>query len=202
VCNHGAVQKESSGPRGGDTRERLLDVAIEVLGKTPDAGMGEVAAAAGVVRRTVYGYFPSRSELVVALARRAVDEITAVLAEAAPVDKAADVAWTDFIARLWPLTHRYRVLVALRRGEFGADIHALLGTVEQSLAALVARGQDSGAFGRHLPAGSLSQAAWSAVFTLADDDLHRTEIDVSAVITTSLLMLGVPGPRAKVLAER
>ena len=131
-------------------------MAIEVLGKTPDAGMGEVASAAGVVRRTVYGYFPSRSELV----------------------------------------------VALRRGEFGADIHALLGTVEQSLAALVARGQDSGAFGRHLPAASLSQAAWSAVFTLADDDLHRTEIDVSAVITTSLLMLGVPASRAKVLAER
>ena len=197
-----AVQNEPSGPRGGDTRERLLDVAIEVLGTTPDASMGDVASAAGVVRRTVYGYFPSRSDLVVALARRAVSEIAAVLADDAPVGKAADVAWADFIAHLWPLTHRYRVLVVLRRGEFGEGIHALLGEVEQSLADLVERGQDSGAFGRHLPAGVLSQAAWSAVFTIADDDLSRMELDVSAVILTSLLMLGVPESRAKVLAER
>ena len=188
--------------RGGDTRERLLDVAIEVLGTTPDASMGDVASAAGVVRRTVYGYFPSRSDLLVALARRAASEIAAVLAEDAAVDKAADVAWADFIAHLWPLTHRYRVLVVLRRGEFGEGIHALLGEVEQSLADLVERGQDSGAFGRHLPAGVLSQAAWSAVFTIADDDLSRTELDVSAVILTSLLMLGVPESRAKVLAEQ
>ena len=164
--------------------------------------MGDVASAAGVVRRTVYGHFPSRSDLVLALARRAVSEIAAVLAEDAPVGKAADEAWADFIARLWPLAHRYRVLVVLRRGEFGEDIHALLGEVEQSLADLVERGQDSGAFGRHLPAGVLSQVAWSAVFTIADDDLSRTELDVSAVIVTSLLMLGVPESRAKVLAER
>ncbi len=196
------MQNEPTGPRGGDTRERLLDVAIEVLGTTPDASMGDVASAAGVVRRTVYGYFPSRSDLLVALARRAVGEIAAVLADDAPVGKAADVAWADFIARLWPLTHRYRVLVVLRRGEFGEGIHAVLGEVEQSLADLVERGQDSGAFGRHLPARVLSQAAWSAVFTIADDDLSGSELDVSAVILTSLLMLGVPEPRAKVLAER
>ncbi|WP_421735946.1 TetR/AcrR family transcriptional regulator [Cellulomonas sp.] len=196
------MQIETSGPRGSDTRERLLDVAIEVLGKTPDAGMGDVASAAGVVRRTVYGYFPSRSDLLVALARRAVGEIAAVLAEEAPADKPADVAWADFIAHLWPLTHRYRVLVVLRRGEFGEDIHALLGEVEQALALLVGRGQDSGVFGRYLPAGVLSQAAWSAVFTIADDDLSRTELDVSAVIVTSLLMLGVTESRATDLAEQ
>lgn len=155
-----------------------------------------------MVRRTVYGYFPSRSDLLVALARRAVGEIAAVLAEDAPAGEAADVAWADFIVRLWPLTHRYRVLVVLRRGEFGEGIHALLGEVEQSLADLVERGQDSGAFGRHLPAGILSQAARSAVFTIADDDLSRKELAVFAVILTSLLMLGVPESRAKVLAER
>jgi AcrR family transcriptional regulator len=196
VCNHEAVPNH----RGGDTRERLLDVAIEVLGTTPDASMGDVAAAAGVVRRTVYGYFPSRSDLVTALARRAVNEIASVLADDAPVGKAADEAWAGFIARLWPLTHRYRVIVVLRRGELGADIHALLGEVEQSLADLVRRGQDSGVFGRHLPAGVLSQAAWSAVFTIADDDQSR-ELEASAVILTSLLMLGVPESRARDLAE-
>lgn len=195
-----AVQNLSSGLR--DTRERILDAAVEVLGRSPDAGMGEVASAAGVVRRTVYGYFPSRSDLVLGLARRAVGEIEAVLADEAPVDKAADVAWADFVARLWPLVHRYRVLVVLRRGELGEEIHALLGQVEQAIADLVRRGQDAGVLGRHLPAGVLSQAAWSAVFTIADDDLPRADVDAAAVVLTTLLMLGVPDPRAKALAQR
>ena len=194
-----AVQNRSSGLR--DTRERILDAAVEVLGRSPDAGMGEVASAAGVVRRTVYGYFPSRSDLVLGLARRAVGEIEAVLADEAPVDKAADVAWADFVARLWPLVHRYRVMVVLRRGEFGEDIHALLGQVEQALADLVRRGQDAGVLGRHLPAGVLSQTSWSAVFTIADDDLSRTELDAAAVTLTTLLLLGVPESRAKALAQ-
>ncbi|WP_234544800.1 hypothetical protein [Streptomyces shenzhenensis] len=31
----------------------------------------------------------------------------------------ADATWVEFIARLWPVAHRYRVLLALRRGEYG-----------------------------------------------------------------------------------
>ncbi|MBN9326048.1 MAG: TetR/AcrR family transcriptional regulator, partial [Cellulomonas sp.] len=147
------------------------------------------------------GYFPSRSDLVLALARRAVDEIEAVLTEAAPVEKSADVAWADFVARLWPLVHRYRVMVVLRRGEFGEDIHALLGQVEHALADLVRRGQDAGVIGRHLPAGVLSQAAWSAVFTIADDASSPTEVDAASVTVATLLLLGVPESRAKALAQ-
>ncbi|MGI3780867.1 MAG: hypothetical protein ACRYG2_08820 [Janthinobacterium lividum] len=102
------------------------------------------------------------------------DEIGGVLAEAAAGDKAADVAWADSIGRLWPLAHRYRVLVVLRRGELGKDIHALLEPVDKTLAELVERAQDGGASGRHLSADVLSQVAWSAVFAIADNDLSGT----------------------------
>ena len=185
-----------------DTRERILDVAIEVMGRNPDAGMGEVASAASVVRRTVYGHFPSRSDLLLALTRRAVDEIATVLDEDAAAEKAADEAWADFVTHLWPLVHRYRVLVVLRRGELGKDIHALLGPVEEPLADLVRRGQDSGAFGRHLPAAVLSRVAWSTLFAIADGDAPQEQVGVGEVVTTSLLMLGAPAARAGVLAAR
>ncbi|MCS5716162.1 TetR/AcrR family transcriptional regulator [Herbiconiux sp. CPCC 205716] len=204
-----------------ETRDRILDVAIGVLGASPEAGMGEVAATAGVVRRTVYGYFPTRADLVNALAKRAADELAAVLVgvapdeapaasddpapDAAPAANAApaageaavpaDVTWARFVARLWPVAHRYRVLVVLRRGEFGTGIHALLAPVEQQLAGLVARGQDTGVFGRHLPADALAQVVWSALFTLAD-----AGADAAAAATTTLLMLGVPAARASQLA--
>ena len=64
-----------------ETRDRILDVALDVLGENPDAGMGDIASAAGVVRRTVYGHFPSRLDLVRTLTERAVTEMTAVLTE-------------------------------------------------------------------------------------------------------------------------
>ncbi|RKR75950.1 TetR/AcrR family transcriptional regulator [Frondihabitans australicus] len=205
-----------------ETRTRILDVALDVLGANPDAGMADIAAAAGVVRRTVYGHFPNRAELVHTLAQRAVDEVAGVLAEVDQGAGAADTAWVDFIARLWPLAARYRVLVALRRGEFGADIHALLAPVDRSLAALVQRGQDAGVFARHLPPDVLSQIAYGVVFTVADTALAAggrgaggsdgagaeagadtaaggARADLAAATTASLLVLGVPESRAREL---
>jgi len=113
MCNDWRVQIESARGRSvNDTRNLILDVALEVLGQSPDAGMGDIAAAAGVVRRTVYGHFPTRADLVRTLAQRAVDEIVAVLAEVNAPEGAAEAVWVDFIARVWPLARRYRVLLA------------------------------------------------------------------------------------------
>ncbi|MBW8795603.1 MAG: TetR/AcrR family transcriptional regulator [Streptomyces sp.] len=179
-----------------ETRERILDVALDLLGENPDAGMGEIASTAGVVRRTVYDHFPSRLDLVRTLTERAVAEMTAVLTEVNASDAAADAAWVEFIARLWPVAHRYRVLLALRRGEYGEAIHALLGPFDELLADLVKRGQDRNVFAQHLPAGTLSQIAYGVVFTIADSDQSDGALGARAATITSLLMLGVPEKRA------
>ena len=193
----GVVPAESSRVRSmNETRDRILDVALDVLGENPDAGMGDIAAAAGVVRRTVYGHFPSRLDLVRALTERAVTEMTAMFAEVNASAAEADATWAEFIARVWPVAHRYRVLLALRRGEYGEAIHGLLGPVDELLADLVKRGQDSDVFARHLPAGILSQVAYGAVFAIADGDLPNGTSGVRAATITSLLMLGVPEARA------
>jgi AcrR family transcriptional regulator len=184
-----------------ETRDRILDVALDVLGENPDAGMGDIADAAGVVRRTVYGHFPSRLDLVRTLTQRAVTEMTAVLTEVSASGAAADATWAEFIARLWPVAHRYRVLLALRRGEYGEAIHGLLGPVDELLADLVKRGQDSDVFAQHLPAGVLSQVAYGAVFAIADSHLSDGTLGARAATITSLLMLGVPETRAIALAD-
>ncbi|MFC7575500.1 TetR/AcrR family transcriptional regulator [Klenkia terrae] len=127
-------------------RTRILDVALEVLGQDPDAAMADIAAAAGVVRRTVYGHFPSRTDLVLTLTRQAAGELSGTLADAEveASGSTADTVWAGFVGRVWPLARRYRLLLALRRGEHGPDIHALLAPVEETLADLVRRGQDEG----------------------------------------------------------
>lgn len=184
-----------------DTRNRILDVALEVLGQNPETGMGDIASAAGVVRRTVYGHFPTRADLVQTLAQRAVDELAAALTEVDSPDRAADAVWTDFISRLWPLAHRYRVLLALRRGEYGEEIHALLAPVDKILANFVHRGQADQVFGRHLPADVLSQIAYAAVFSIADSDISDGTLDARAATIASLLILGVPEARAFALVD-
>ena len=192
---------ESSRARAmNETRDRILDVALDVLGENPDAGMGEIAAAAGVVRRTVYGHFPARLDLVQTLTERAVTEMTAVLTEVNAAGAQADATWAEFIARLWPVAHRYRVLLALRRGEYGKAIHALLGPLDELLADLVKRGQDSDVFAQHLPKGILSQLAYGAVFAIADGNQPNRTHGARAATITSLLMLGVPETRATALA--
>ncbi|WP_406641374.1 TetR/AcrR family transcriptional regulator [Amycolatopsis sp. WGS_07] len=192
---------ESSRARSmNETRERILDVALDVLGESPDAGMGDIASAAGVVRRTVYGHFPSRLDLIRTLTERAVTEMTAVLAEATAARAEADATWVEFVARVWPVAHRYRVLLALRRGEYGEAIHSLLGPLDELLADLVKRGQDSDVFAQHLPAGILSQLAYGTVFAIADSDLPDGPRGARAAMITSLLMLGVPEARATALA--
>ena len=193
---------ESSRARSmNETRDRILDVALDVLGANPDAAMGDIASAAGVVRRTVYGHFPSRLDLVRTLTERAVTEMTAVLTEADAADAEADATWVEFIARVWPVAHRYRVLLALRRGEYGEAIHSLLGPLDQLLADLVKRGQDSDVFAHHLPAATLSQVAYGVVFAIADSELSNGTLGARAATITSLLMLGVPQPRAIALVD-
>jgi AcrR family transcriptional regulator len=202
LCNNDRVQIASPRPRSlDDRRKRILDVALEVLGQNPDAGMGDIASAAGVVRRTIYGYFPTRADLVRTLAQQAAEEVVAVLDDVNASNGAAETVWADFIARLWPLAHRYRVLLALRRGEYGEEIHALLAPVDKTLADLVQKGQDSEVFGRHLPADVLSQVAYAAVYAIADHHLSHSTADARAATITSLLILGIPEPRAQALAS-
>lgn len=182
-----------------ETRRRIIDVALDVLGDDPDAGMGEIAAAAGVVRRTVYGHFPTRTDLIRTLAQQAIDDLVESASGTADATLPADEAWMEFVARLWPFAERYRFVVALRRGEYGHELHALLEPLDELLSALVDRGQRSRVFSRHLPPTLSSQLAYGALFAIAES---RESPDMSAAALTSLMILGVSEARAKELVRR
>lgn len=201
MCNSEVMQSPDRSPAAAPgNRDRILEVALDLLGERPNAGMGEIAAAAGVVRRTVYGYFPNRDELVHAIAERAADELHTALADVTAASERADIAWVGYVARIWPLARRYRILLVLRRSEHSNDIHEQLARVEQALTNLIRRGQDEGSMGRHLPAALLAQLGQSMVFTLADDKSGQS-VDVTAAAITSLLTFGVPESDARALAR-
>jgi hypothetical protein len=99
-------------------------------------------AAGGTSRRNPGASRPGRwleGYLVRTLTERAVTEVTAVLTEVNACDAEADATWVEFIARVWPVAHPYRVLLVLRRGEYGEAIHGLLGPVDELIADLAKR---------------------------------------------------------------
>ncbi|MFF5214506.1 TetR/AcrR family transcriptional regulator [Micromonospora sp. NPDC000442] len=125
----------------------VLDAAVRVLGRHPDAKVEQVAAAAGVTRQTVYAHYPSRQLLVAAVVDRITAEAVAAL-DAADVDSGtaaeALVRWLDVT---WRLLDRYPLLLhpsvtTIDQGDSDRQ-HAV---VAERLARLIGQGQAAGEF--------------------------------------------------------
>jgi AcrR family transcriptional regulator len=138
---------------------RILAAARAELSRDPDVSLDEIARAAGVVRRTLYGHFPNRQALLSALAEEAAQSLgEAVAAARAPGDDP-----TTALARIglavWPVGDRYRMLIALGRRDLGEDaIHTALGPTRAEVTAILERGQRDGTLPGHLPAPVLALA--------------------------------------------
>jgi AcrR family transcriptional regulator len=86
--------------------EAILDAASRVLAERPDAGLAEVAKAAGISRQTLYAHYSSREALIRALIERATERVMAAIDAAAldagPADDALvrllEIGWASFDA--------------------------------------------------------------------------------------------------------
>ncbi|MET8025772.1 TetR/AcrR family transcriptional regulator [Streptomyces avermitilis] len=186
--------------RADANRRRILDVALAELLRDPDASMDQIARAAGVVRRTVYGHFPSREALISTLLDGAVEAVAA--AHAAGREGMADPA--ESLARstlaVWEIADRYRILVALaQRSVTVQGIRDRLTPVRQACAELLRRGLEQGVFASPLPAPALAYVHEQMLFALMEavnDGLLAAEEAGRSAAVTMLTAAGVPASRA------
>ncbi|GAB3496537.1 TetR/AcrR family transcriptional regulator [Amycolatopsis cihanbeyliensis] len=163
---------ENSRPRRRADAERsraaILRAAATVLGRQPDAGIDEIARAAGVTRQTVYAHFSTRDKLVEAVLEQVTAEVVAAMdtvttgegeSAAAVLVRLLDVS-TDAAGR-YPL---------LGAQPIAADTaHDLHGPIVERFAEVIRRGRRSGEFGCDLPLEWLLAAIIALAHTAADE---------------------------------
>ncbi|MET8612584.1 TetR/AcrR family transcriptional regulator [Streptomyces misionensis] len=189
--------------RADANRRRILDVALAELLRDPDASMDQIARAAGVVRRTVYGHFPSREALISTL----IDEAVQALADAdAAVRTGADDparALARSVLAVWETADRYRLLIALaQRTVTVQGIRERLAPVRAAKIRVLQQGLDEGVFTSPLPAPALAyvheQTLFAVMEAVNDGLLPAREAGRSATVTV-LTAAGVPAETATAL---
>ncbi|MFD5741022.1 TetR/AcrR family transcriptional regulator [Streptomyces massasporeus] len=192
--------------RADANRRRILDIALAELLRDPDASMDQIARAAGVVRRTVYGHFPSREALISTLVDEAVEALSA--AHAAGREDVRDPA--EAVARsvlaVWAIADRYRLLVALaQRTVTMQGIRERLAPVREESIGLLQRGLDEDVFSSPLPAPALAyvheQMLFAVMEAVNDGLLAAREAGRCAAVTV-LTAAGVPASEATELVAK
>lgn len=192
--------------RADANRRRILDVALTELLRDPDASMDRIARAAGVVRRTVYGHFPSREALVSTLVDGAVEAVAA--ADAAGREGTEDLAQAlaGSVLAVWEVADRYRILVALaQRSVTVQGIRERLAPVRAASTELLQRGLDEGVFVSPLPAPALAyvhEQMLFAVMEAVNDGLLAAEEAGRSAAVSMLTAAGVPASLATALVAK
>jgi AcrR family transcriptional regulator len=160
------MRSATSRPRRADAERNIaaiLEAAIAVLSRTPDASMADVAAAAGVGRVTLYAHFPSRQALIGATVDHVLTQGRAAL-EAADLDRGpAEEALVRAIESAWAVLDRHISLYDLAEEQVGAHLRARHEPFLDRIERLVRRGQAEGAFRTDLPVAWLVTTYYSLV---------------------------------------
>ncbi|MDI9930719.1 TetR/AcrR family transcriptional regulator [Rhodococcus sp. IEGM 1354] len=169
-------------------RDKITDAAIAAFAVNPEATVAEIAEAAGIVRRTVYGHFPTRHDLIIGIVERAAQELIDALPSPEDIPDEPDVALALLELCNWPVGDRYRALLGVGRRELGDQrILDMISGARQLTLDVVERGQARALFNRRVTADTIVAVSEAASLALLDDT-HRVDGTITATIAADIAL--------------
>jgi len=186
-----------------ENRAALLAAARVVLNRDPDATLDLIAAEAGLSRRSVYGHFATRDELLRELVASGTARVAGLLAAVEHDDPLVRLALVA--ERMWAEVADVRVMTLFAvRGPFQELIARELEPVRAMLRATVEEGAASGRIRSDIPAATLGRLIESAAIAVLDE-ANRTALDAEAgrryVMLSVLSTAGMSAPDADALVD-
>lgn len=157
----------------------LLDVATALLVADPGASLADIAAAAGVSRTTIHNRYPTRQDLLVALALDGMD-LVEVAYQDARLDEGDPVeALERLIVGLVPLGSRLEFLLRERSLDGVEEVEQRYAVLDAPVVALIERMRAVGLVSDGLPTWWVVEAAFGTVYAawaaIADGRLARRD---------------------------
>ena len=150
--------------------EAILDAAERLLADGSDTNVSAVAAAAGVSRVTFYAHFPTRPELIEAVAERVIGRAAEAIDAAQPTSGDPTDALDRLIDVAWDKLDRNLQLFAAGRAELSPEaLRRAHERIDGPILALIKRGRRSGAFRKDVSANWLLASYYALVHAAAEE---------------------------------
>jgi AcrR family transcriptional regulator len=181
------------------TSAAILDAAVHVLAKDPEASMNDIALAAGVGRATMYRHFPTRERLVQELGNIAYDELAGRIEQAAFDQVPVPEALERLLRAMLTVVDHYIIFLGDRTIRDPDDPHDVKfqRAIIHPMDTLFRRGLADGTFRPDLDARLLREIFGSLVVgTIESGLLHRVGMEQAAALITSIFLDGARHPPA------
>ena len=156
-----------------ENRAALLTAARAVLNRDPDASLEAIAAEAGLSRRSVYGHFPTRDDLLREVTALGAARITAALVGTADDDPVVELAL--IAARLWSEVDSIQVMAVFAvRGSLRGNIAEALAPLRAMVLFAVDRGQAAGGIRTDIDARRLARLVEDSLLSVFDESTRST----------------------------
>jgi AcrR family transcriptional regulator len=175
-----------------DNRAALLEAARTLLNQDPDASLEAIATAAGLSRRSVYGHFANRDDLLRELLASGAERVAGAMAGVSHPDPVVRLAL--IASHLWQEVEDVRVMALFAvRGPLRVHTAAALEPLRTSVFRAIREGQASGQIRTDIPARRLAhlvEASAQAVLEESAEHPMNAHEGHSLVILMALATIG------------
>lgn len=175
-----------------ENREAIIVAAVAALNDDIDTSLETIAARAGLTRRSIYGHFATRDDLLVELFTRGASRMASSLLQVSHPDARIEIAL--YGATLWSEVEHVRVTAQLAvRGPHRAQVAEALEPARQKLLATVERGIADGTLRGDVDAPTLARLIEAAAVAVLDEAARTGMSDAEGRRLVMLNGLGTAG---------